>query len=335
MAVARSLLWLRRPSACAAAAAVAAAAIGGYAAFSFSAQPLEGNRLDRWSLKWESGQTRWHLPHVHPSLAKYESLLLANEQHGDESKTSSVFFPLCGASRDLGYMALRGHHVVGAEGVGKAIDQLFQGFGEETAIARHLPGLKLRKAATDGPAGNVISLEVVEGDFLELSASRAAALGLPRFDAAFDRGSLVAIQPKDRPMYAAVLDGLMAPGGRILLVTVEHDPFPNGTLGPPFSLLPEDVRTLFPNYEVRQLQRVDNSEDFKARGLSELFEVTYLLTKPAVAYTKANAAPTRAERDAALIKDALAKGRIGVSLGGDGPIRAVGPPQVAGAQVRS
>ena len=38
----------------------------------------------------------------------------------------------------------------------------------------------------------------MEGDFLKLSTGAAGALGLPAFDAAFDRGGLVAVQPSDR-----------------------------------------------------------------------------------------------------------------------------------------
>ena len=34
----------------------------------------------------------------------------------------------------------------------------------------------------------------MEGDFLKLSVGAAGALGLPAFDAAFDRGGLVAVE---------------------------------------------------------------------------------------------------------------------------------------------
>ena len=38
----------------------------------------------------------------------------------------------------------------------------------------------------------------MECDFLKLSSGAAGALGLPAFDAAFDRGGLVAVEPSDR-----------------------------------------------------------------------------------------------------------------------------------------
>ncbi|CAK8994838.1 unnamed protein product [Durusdinium trenchii] len=71
----------------------------------------------------------------------------------------------------------------------------------------------------------------LEGDFLELNAEMAKAL-VP-FEAAFDRGSLVAVEPDDRKPYATALTHLMAPGGRVLLVTVEHDGF-GERKGPPY-----------------------------------------------------------------------------------------------------
>lgn len=58
------------------------------------------------------------------------------------------------------------------------------------------------------------------------------------FDAAFDRGALIAIEPEDRPQYVSVLTSLMAPGGKILLVAIEHEP----AFGPPHSLNEAQVR---------------------------------------------------------------------------------------------
>merc|ERR1711879_1056568 len=75
---------------------------------------------------------------------------------------------------------------------------------------------------------------LVEGDFLALGSKEAQAL-VP-FDAAFDRGSFVAVDPASRAKYAQVLSALMAPGGRVLLQAVEKDVPSDGRLGPPFEL---------------------------------------------------------------------------------------------------
>ena len=145
-----------------------------------------------------------------------------------------MLFPLCGSSIDLAHLALRGHPVYGVEGVKVAVDDLLGAFGQEGVA---LPcaqdhrrqaaaaGLRLRTAVAPGEAGSdtPAELKAVEGDFLQLTSSAAGALGLPAFDAAFDRGALVAIEPSDRRAYASTLTGLMAPTGRVLLVAVEHD----------------------------------------------------------------------------------------------------------------
>ena len=83
--------------------------------------------------------------------------------------------------------------MVGVEGVEAAVDALLETFGDEVEQAPpSVSGsLRLRTAVAPGEAGSDAPavLRAVEGDFLHLSPSAADALGLPRFDAAFDRGA--------------------------------------------------------------------------------------------------------------------------------------------------
>ena len=62
-------------------------------------------------------------------------------------------------------------------------------------------------------------LKFVLGDFFRFSKKVAGS-----FEAVFDRGSLVAIEPELRQHYAATVDSVLTPGGRILLVAVEVHP---------------------------------------------------------------------------------------------------------------
>mmetsp|Transcript_45727 Transcript_45727/g.106686 ORF Transcript_45727/g.106686 Transcript_45727/m.106686 type:complete len:224 (-) Transcript_45727:463-1134(-) len=210
------------------AAACAAAAVGLYSHAHSSTNSTPTDRLARWESKWAAKDTRWHLPRAHPVLSKYLPLLLPAEEK------ATVLFPLCGASHDLGTLALLGHRVIGVEGVPLAVDRLLHAFGDAEPVSLRLPGQMLRSATADGPGGGRVALEVVEGDFLALSASKLRALGLPAADTVFDRGSIVAVAPHDRQAYAEVLSELVSPGGRILLVAVEHGPFsPTAGLGHP------------------------------------------------------------------------------------------------------
>ena len=140
------------------------------------------------------------------------------------------------------------------------------------------------------PSGGRAEVTWHEGDFL--------ALRLPpkepdealewneadaSFDAAFDRGGLVAVVPADRAAYAATLRRLIRPGGRVLFVSVEHPPFGDGRLGPPHSIDEAELRVLVEDhFDVEQLSREDRMDlepHWAERGCSYFFETTYLLTR--------------------------------------------------------
>mmetsp|Transcript_11449 Transcript_11449/g.15399 ORF Transcript_11449/g.15399 Transcript_11449/m.15399 type:complete len:148 (-) Transcript_11449:62-505(-) len=125
----------------------------------------------------------------------------------------------------------------------------------------------------------------VLGDFLAIGEPEAQAL-VP-FDAAFDRGGLVAVAPGERRRYAEALASLLQPGGRLLLVTVEHDAFADGRLGPPFEVTEGEVRTLFGgSFEIRLLRREDRfhaDAGMRARGCTRFNECAYLLTRKGTA----------------------------------------------------
>lgn len=318
---------LRRawPRVCAASAAACAAAALGVYSRAQGIEKAKPDRLSRWEARWASGQTRWHLPYVHPVLKRYLSILLPEESTATQP---AVLFPLCGTSTDMGVLALRGHRVIGVEGVPLAVDQLLGTFGDEEPVRHRLPGLALRTSATEGAQGERIGIEVIEGDFLGLSAESLRTLGLSLVEAVFDRGSLVAVTPQDRQAYCKVLSELVKPGGRILLVSVEHDAFPDGRLGPPFQVKEYEIRQLFPGFDVRFLHREDKSAEFRERGLSHFFEVAFLLTK------RTNAAQLQSElearlQDAAL--HALSKGEMSLEIAN---VRVTGPPRVTNVQVR-
>ncbi|CAK0829572.1 unnamed protein product, partial [Prorocentrum cordatum] len=261
-------------------------------------------RLDRWQKRWDSNQLGWHLTDVNPFLRRYLAEMLP-PQPGVETPPGMgrrVLVPLCGATVDMAFLARQGFRVVGVDGVAAAFDR----FAEEHAI--QLPSGGRTMVVTMPPAMSPERFEVraavigadpadtatrteaappvilVRGDFLELGAAEAEAL-VP-FDAALDRASLVAIAPADRPRYAEVLAGLLAPGGRVLLVTCEHAPFADGVLGPPFQVTEADVRAHFGGaFDVRLLCREDTIDSgpmrMRDRGLDHFYEAAYLLTRRA------------------------------------------------------
>ena len=86
------------------------------------------------------------------------------------------------------------------------------------------------------------NIVILNGDLFELDETVTNG----RFDAIFDRGSLVAIQPTLRDQYITIMGRLIAPAGRILLSVFERR---SGTdedrTGPPFSVSEADVHQLY------------------------------------------------------------------------------------------
>ena len=264
---------------------------------SSSPSPPDSLRLARWHERWTAERTAWHLEKPHPVLQRYEAELLGITSP-EERTARCVLFPLCGCSVDLAYLARRGHDVVGVEGVGLALDRLMQDWGKELTVRDERSdqaGLQLRVAqahwwqkmaaertgiAQTGTAFVASELlRAMQGDFLKLTPQEAARVGLGQFepanratngtfDAAFDRGSLVAVDVSDRAQYASTLSDLIAPGGRILLVAVEHEP----EFGPPHSVTPQQLEELFsPKFDIRLLHRENR---LQARGSSTLIPPT-------------------------------------------------------------
>jgi len=101
---------------------------------------------------------------------------------------------------------------------------------------------------------HAISASLQRMHYLPFSPRHRDATPAPgTFDAAFDRGSLVAIDPELRERYAAALAPLVRPGGRILLVTVFHDPFKDGRSAAP----PTRLRRA-PAMHIRRSRAVDS-----------------------------------------------------------------------------
>ena len=268
------------------AAAAAATAVAGIAISVRQAQTQPADqpfdRLQRWRNRWEGAangtQTLgWHIPEPHHNLVKFLDQLLPGDR---EPTQTNVLFPLSGKSVDLAFLASVGYRVVGVEAVPLANTALLAGFGDE-APPRPLKSADFVVRSALSPEYDNIT--VVEGDFCAYdAAANEQAVGRAH-DAAFDRGALVAVRPEDREAYARALTSVLAPGARVLLVAVEHDPFSGGSLGPPFEVTAADVRSLYgAAFEIRELSRENRlsvEPQLRARGCTRFEEVVYLLVK--------------------------------------------------------
>ncbi len=218
-----------------------------------------------WRTRWEEGNTGWHRAEAHPALERWAARLPA--------PPARVFVPLCGKSRDLVWLHDRGYQVVGAELSARALRDFFSERGlrpEETAQG----GLTCLRAAR---------YELWCGDFFALPA-------LPPFPAIYDRAALIALPRASRPGYAERLRGLLAPGGVMLLLSLDYPLPATGSWavdepGPPHSVPEEEIRALYAGLGFERLDRadvIDESPRFRERGLAHLYEQASLLAMPDV-----------------------------------------------------
>ena len=207
-----------------------------------------------WHERWALGQIGFHEGAPNRFLTRFAERI---------ADARAVFVPLCGKSTDLDALAARGHAVVGCELVEQAVREYFRERGLEPEV-------------TETPTATLFShgsVTLARGDVFAFESERAP------FDAAFDRAALIALSPEQRERYARKLCSLLAPGARVLLVTMEHD---LGS-GPPFSVSEELVRALFSEeFSVELLADEDSAESnprFIERGASYVRERAWLLAR--------------------------------------------------------
>lgn len=210
-----------------------------------------------WLERWRRGETGWHLDEVNCHLIDLWPRL-------EMPAGSRVFVPLCGKTLDLLWLASRGHRVLGVELSRLAVEALFAENGLVPRITDEPPFVRFQ----------VDELEVLCGDLFDLTPSHLAGVS-----AVYDRASLIALPPEQRPNYAAHLDGILPATVPRLLITLEYDQAVMA--GPPFSVHAEEVETLFGGrHQISPLAAIDvldESPRFRARGLKSLWERVYRL----------------------------------------------------------
>jgi thiopurine S-methyltransferase len=214
---------------------------------------------DFWHDRWRTAQTGFHRSSVDDNLIQHwRDLSLP--------KAARVLVPLCGKSLDLLWLRDQGHPVVGIE----LSDIALQAFFIENGVAAHrrtLPHFDLYGAE---------NLECFRGDLFELTPER-----LGKVAAVYDRASLVSWAPEQRGRYVEHLRALTATGTETLLITLEYAQAE--MKGPPFSVDSAEVHRLYSrHHSIHELKRRDILDDeprMRARGVSNLTEVCYRITR--------------------------------------------------------
>ena len=200
---------------------------------------------DFWHARWSQNQIGFHEPQENP-------LLLAHIQALALAPQARVFLPLCGKTKDIGWLLSQGIQVAGAELSPLAVDQLFADLGVVPAITQQG---ELRRYQADG-------LTVFAGDIFALTPDL-----LGHIDAVYDRAALVALPAAMRQRYAAHLTALTQSAPQ-LLICFAYDQ--SRFSGPPFSVSGQEVTSLYgARYDIRALADQPAKGGLKARAASE------------------------------------------------------------------
>jgi thiopurine S-methyltransferase len=212
-----------------------------------------------WLNRWRASQIGFHqaAPDKHLKT-HWPSLQL--------TRNSRVFVPLCGKSLDLLWLEKQGHNVAGVELSPIAL--------ESFCLENGIPAR--RRLLTDFDIYETDRLTLYRGDFFKLTSAL-----LRNVSAIYDRAAFISWTPALRPAYVEHLTSLIPPGAQLLLITVE---FPEHEMGgPPFSATQAAIHALYaPQYSVELLSRheiLDLEPRLRARGLTELSEIVYRLTR--------------------------------------------------------
>ena len=212
-----------------------------------------------WHDRWRKGQLGFHQSAVDRNLQAYwPGFKLA--------AASRVFVPLCGKSLDLLWLRDHGHAVAGVELSAVALES----FCMENGIPAR------RRLTGDFEVYQAERLELFRGDYFALTPELLGEVA-----AVYDRAALISWPSALRESYVAQLAALTRPGTQTLLITLEYKQ--EQMSGPPFSVSSEAVGRLYARqHEIRRLGRQDvlaNEPRLRSRGLTELHEVCYQLTR--------------------------------------------------------
>ena len=212
-----------------------------------------------WQQRWRDNQIGFHQQQVTPLLEQYWAAL--GVAAGDQ-----VFVPLAGKSRDMAWLAARGHRVLGVELSQLAVEQFFDEHGLT-------PTIRDSRHGTHYSAGGI---ELVCGDAFALDAAILADCA-----GVFDRAALIALPLPLRQRYAAELYSQLPRGCRGLLITLEYPQAEKD--GPPFPVPEDEVRALYGrDWTIDVLERRDilaAQPGFIAEGVTALDTVAYRLQR--------------------------------------------------------
>jgi thiopurine S-methyltransferase len=214
----------------------------------------------------------------------YGSKIIPSFESGDETCPNPIriFVPLCGKTVDMAFLATHNSisEIVGIDGVRKALDEFAATHGSELDIVE----VDDQNDGYERLTGKSITL--LKGDFFELKDAHTGG----KFDAVWDRASIVAIDPSMREAYVATMSLLVKPGGSLLVSTLDRRTGTEEAMksGPPFSVPESELRRLYEGQDwVESVELLDEVDEFEAnpdqkarfvsQGITSFYELLFLI----------------------------------------------------------
>ncbi len=196
---------------------------------------------DFWHRKWQKNEIGFHQSKANPHLVAHFKELSLGEG-------SLVFLPLCGKTRDIGWLLSEGYRVAGVELSEIAVRQLFEDLGVEPTVSE--VGKLMRFSAKD--------VDIFVGDFFDLSADLIGSV-----DAVYDRAALVALPKDTRSLYAAHLTKVTGKSPQFLVCYTYDQSLMDG---PPFSVSNDEITRLYgESYDLTLIATIDLPENLKGK----------------------------------------------------------------------
>ena len=214
---------------------------------------------DFWLARWTEKQIGFHQERINPHLERFWPML-------EPGTADRVFVPLCGKSHDMRWLLEQGYHVIGNELSPLAVEAFFT---ESGMIPETEQAPRYTRWKDDG-------IEILCGDFFNLNPADIGTI-----DSFYDRASLIALTPAQRPVYARQLANLVGKDTAGLLITLDYNQLELG--GPPFAVSAAEVARLFSdNFDICEVFSFDALEEnpkFREKGLTALSEHAYILKR--------------------------------------------------------
>lgn len=207
---------------------------------------------DYWHGKWDKNDIGFHEGAPNRLITRHLATLSI-------TPGGRIFLPLCGKTRDIGWLLDQGYRVAGAELSEKAIRALF----DELSLT---PSIKEIDGLTHFAAGTI---DIFVGDIFDLTRARLGPV-----DAIYDRAALVALPDGIRADYSKHLIALTGAAPQLLLC-FEYDQ--TEMSGPPFSIdIAEVERHYAETYAITSIERAEMPGRLK--GITAATEVAWKLT---------------------------------------------------------